>query len=156
MQSFRDLIINIGGGCNRKPCSLWTLIEGQDEPIKKENMSYTLVKPVKPGFRRLLTITPDEEVDKMADGSFAKGEVLQGAPTQFTIDPSSTAKVIKAYAYGDGALGDKVARVSVDGHLNEGEVLVSLDIMWAVASPDATTLSVTEGPDEAIPPVVPA
>ena len=152
MKAFRDLIINIGSGCtHNKPCSPWAIIEGQDEQIPREEpMLVTLSKPIKPGFRRPLTIVPDESVDKLANGQFASVEILDGDST-FTIDPSSTEKAIKAFAYGDGALGAKVARVHVDGHLGEGIVDVTLDIAWTVATPDATELTVTEGPDEVIP-----
>lgn len=155
MKAFRDLIINIGTGCTHKPCSPWTVVEGQDERIPRDKpMLVTLAKPIKPGFRRPLTIVPDEAVDKLANGQFASAEILSGNST-FTIDASSTEKAIKAFAYGDNALGDKVARVHVDGHLGEGIVDVTLDIAWTVATPDATTLVLTEGPDEAIPGVPP-
>ena len=147
MNAFRDLIINIGGGCFCKP--VWTFTEGKDEPII--HMTYTLTSPVKKGFRRMLTITPDAPVDVLAGGGYAVAEVLQGSPTQFLIDSSSTATAIKAWAYGDGDVGDKVARVRCDGHVGEGVVDVLIDINWTVAQPDATTLTVTEGADEPIP-----
>lgn len=150
MKAFRDLIINIGGGYNQKPRSSWPVIEGLDEPIPKEHMTYTLARPIKPGFRRPLTIKPDEDLDALANGQFASVEILSGDST-FTIDPSSTKASIKAFAYGDGAMGDKVARIHVDGHIGEGVVDVTIDIAWTVAHPDATALGVTEGADEPIP-----
>lgn len=152
MKAFRDLIINIGGGCNCKPRASWILNEGQDEPIpKKEPMLVTLSKPIKPGFRRPLTLNPDEALDAMAGGVFATAEVLQGDST-FVIDSSSTAKSIKAFAYGDGALGDKIARVHADGHIGDGVAEITLDIGWTVSHPDATAFGpVQEGPDEPIP-----
>jgi hypothetical protein len=150
MKAFRDLVINIGTGCNHKPRSPFSVSEGEDEPIPQTHMTYTLKTPVKPGFRRPLTVVPDENLDHLDNGQFASAEILAGDST-FTIDPSSTEKSIKAWAYGDGALGDKVARIHADGHIGEGVVEVTLDIAWTVAHPDATSLTVTEGPDEPIP-----
>jgi len=156
MKAFRDLIINIGSGCTHKPCSPLTILEGQDEPIpKKEPMLVTLSKPIKPGFRRPLTLVPDEALDSMTGGVFATSEKLSGTST-FIIDPSSTEKAIKAFAYGDGPLEDNVARVHADGHIGEGVAEVTIDIGWTVAHPDATGFGpVIEGPDEAIPVVNP-
>lgn len=156
MKAFRDLIINIGGACNHNHGKSWVLGEGQDEPTPKtEPMLVTLSKPIKPGFRRPLTLVPDESLDATSPGVFATAEILSG-DSQFVIDPSSTEKSIKAYAYGDGALGDKVARVHADGHVGEGVVEITLDIGWTVATPDATEFGpVQEGPDEAIPVVNP-
>ncbi len=135
--------------CNKPKVRFWTITEGQDELIpKKETMK--LSKPIKPGFRRPLTLTPDEAVDQGADGTFAQLEVLSG-DSQFVYNPDSTATSIKVWAYGDGAIGDKSARLTVDGHIGSGEQPVSLDIDWTVANPDATTLTLAEGADEPIP-----
>ena len=135
--------------CEKQKVRIWTLTEGQDEPIQK-GQHMKLSKPIKPGFRRPLTLTPDEAVDKGADGTFAQTEVLSG-DSQFVYNPESTEKSIKVWAYGDGALGDKAARLTVDGHIGDGEQPVSLDIEWTVASPDATALTLVEGADEPIP-----
>ena len=122
-------------------------------------MAFTLATPIKPGFRRKLTIVPDAPVDKLVDGGYASVEILQG-DSSFKIappppvnpgDPVSTDKSIVSWAYGDGSLGDKVARVHCDGHVGEGVADVMIDIMWTVAQADATTLTVTEGADEPIP-----
>ncbi len=152
MKAFNNLIINIGGGCNCKPKAPWVLDEGQDEPIPSTKpMVVNLSKPIKPGFRRPLTLVPDESLDQMAGGVFATAEILQGDST-FVIDSSSTEKSIKAFAYGDGALGDKVARIHADGHIGDGVAEITLDIAWTVAHPDATAFGpVQEGPDEPIP-----
>lgn len=127
----------------------WFITEGQDEPIPKGN-KVKLSKPIKPGFRRPLTITPDEAVDQAADGTFASTEILDG-DSQLVYNPESTEKSIKVWAYGDGALGDKAGRVTVDGHIGDGDVPVTIDIEWTVANPDATALTLTEGADEPIP-----
>lgn len=153
MKAFRDLIINIGAaGCDCKSKLPWTVEEGQEELIPQIHMAtYTLKSPVKPGFRRPLTLTPDESLDKMANGQYASVEVLQGDST-VNVDPESTDKSVKVWVYGDGALGDKVARVKADGHIGEGDAEITQDIAWTVTHPDATVFgSVTEGPDEAIP-----
>ena len=155
MKAFRDLIINIGGGCNTKPC-LFTLVEGHDKPIERQHMQVNLSKPIKPGFRRPLKLVPDESLDKMADGRYASSEILQGDST-FVVAETSTEKEINCYAYGDGALGSKVARIRADGHIGEGVAEITLDIGWEVAHPDATVFGpVVEGPDEAIPTTPPA
>lgn len=152
MKAFRDIIINIGEGRKHKQRAPWLLVEGQDQPIPNRiHMLVTLTKPIKPGFRRPLTLVPDEALDAMAGGVFATAEILSGDST-FAIDASSTSKSVKAWAYGDGALGDKVARVHADGHIGEGVVEITLDIAWTVASPDATMFGpVQEGVDEPIP-----
>ncbi len=113
-------------------------------------MAFTLTTPIKPGYRRSLTITPDQPVDVLAAGGYATAEILQG-DSRFTIDPASTAMAIKAWAYGDGAMGDKVARVHCDAHVGEGIAELNVDILWKVEQPDATVLTVTEGADEPIP-----
>jgi hypothetical protein len=121
---------------------------GQDEPIPKDTMK--LAKPIKPGFRRPFTITPDEPVDQNNSGSFVSVEVLSGDST-VTIDPASTATSIKGWLNGDGATGAKAVRFSADGHVGEGEQTVTLDVEYDVATPDATLLGFTEGTDEPIP-----
>lgn len=155
MKAFRDLIINIGEGCRCKQRAPWLFCEGQDEPIPTKPMLVPLSKPIKPGFRRPLTIVPDEALDVMPGGVFATAEILSGDAT-FVVDSTSTAKSIKAWAYGDGAIGENVARLHADGHIGEGAVEVTLDISWTVNHPDATAFGpVQEGPDEPIPEVPP-
>lgn len=155
MKAFRDLIINIGEGCRCNHRAIWLLYEGQDQPIPKLNMLVTLATPIKPGFRRPLTLVPDEALDAMPGGVFATAEILSGDAT-FVIDATSTNKSIKAWAYGDGAIGENTARVHADGHIGEGAVEVTLDIAWTVNHPDATAFGpVQEGPDEPIPEVPP-
>lgn len=109
-----------------------------------------LEKPIKPGFRRPFTITPDEPVDRMDNGQFITVEVLSGDST-VTIDPSSTATSIKGFLNGDGSIGDKAVRFTADGHIGDGVVSVTLDIEYTVTTPDATVLGFTEGTDEPIP-----
>lgn len=148
---FRDLLCRLLGCKNVRQTKprLWLITLGADEPIPK--VSYMkLTKPLKPGFRRPLTITPDEPVDQMTDGAFVKAEVISGDST-VTIDPSSTAKEIKVFLNGDGAIGDKSVRFTVDGHVGDGDQPVSLDVDFTVANPDATSLTIAEGTDEPIP-----
>lgn len=110
-----------------------------------------LTKPIKPGFRRPFTITPDEPVDAQADGSFYRVETIAGDST-VTIDPTSTATSLKGYLNGDGATGEKAIRIVADGHVGDGEVAVSLDVEFTVNTPDATSLAAfVEGTDEPIP-----
>jgi hypothetical protein len=109
-----------------------------------------LAKPIKPGFRRPFTITPDEPVDINDSGTFVKVEVVAGDST-VTIDPTSTATSIKGWLNGDGATGAKFVRFTADGHLGEGDQPVSLDVEYTVANPDATVLGFAEGADEPIP-----
>lgn len=114
-------------------------------------MLVKLSTPIKPGFRRPLTLTPDSPVDALEGGGFATATVTQG-DSKFEIRPESTNTKILAYAYGDGAIGSKEAQVRVDGHVGEGDVPVTIDIAWEVAHPDATGFgAVEEGPDEPIP-----
>lgn len=129
---------------------LWTIHFDPDERIQKVT-TMKLAKPIKPGFRRPFTITPDEEVDINDSGTFVKVEVLSGDST-VTIDPASTEKSIKGYLNGDGATGDKAVRFTADGHVGDGDQPVSLDVEYTVASPDATSLAAfVEGTDEPIP-----
>lgn len=110
-----------------------------------------LTKPLKPGFRRPFTITPDEPVDVNDSGTFVKVENVAGDST-VTIDPTSTATSIKGWINGDGATGDKAVRFVADGHLGDGDQPVSLDVEFTVANPDATILGFSEGAaDELIP-----
>jgi len=116
-------------------------------------MEVTLSKPIKPGFRRAFTVGVDEPVDQQPNGSFARSETLEGDSTAAVIRPESAATQIQGWIYGDGSLGSKKTRVIVDGHVGEGEVSITLDIAYQVASPDATEfVGFTESPtDEAIP-----
>lgn len=156
---FRDLLCRLLG-CNKpKPRDrLFVLeIEGEDEPIPKETkMRVKLSKPIKPGFRRKVNITPDEKVDVRADGSFAGIEAVEGDST-VVVRPESTAEKIQLYVNGNGTLGTgKVARVVADGHVGEGEAVISLELEWDVVSPDATQFNPAieeEGEDEPIPTV---
>ena len=136
----------------RRQPSLWLVTIEPDEKMKgPQHMKVTLTKPLKPGFRRPITLVPDEDVDQRADGSFAEVTTLSGDSTG-TVDPSSTAKQIKAFVNGDGALGTKVVQFKADGHIGDGDVEVTLDVEYVVAHPDATELKLTEGTtDEPIP-----
>ncbi len=110
-----------------------------------------LSKPIKPGFRRPFTITPDEAVDKRDDGSFVKVTVLAGDSTVTLDTANSTETSIKGWLNGDGATGDKSVQFEADGHVGEGDQPVTLTVDFAVAHPDATVLGFSEGADEPIP-----
>lgn len=110
-----------------------------------------LKKPIKPGYRRPFTITPDEPVDVRADGTFWASEILTGDST-VTYDPASTATSLQGWFNGDGSTGAKSVRLKADGHLGEGELEVTLDVDYVVSTPDATSISaLVEGTDELIP-----
>lgn len=121
-----------------------------DELIPKKKMKLT--RPIKPGYRRPFTITPDEPVDVNETGTFFKSQIVAGDST-VTLDPASTPTSLKGWINGDGATGEKSVRFVADGHLGAGEQEVSIDVEFSVATPDATLLSFTEGTDELIPPV---
>lgn len=139
-------------GCGKPKTNGFRLLTVEpDERIETTPMRINLTKPLKPGFRRPITLVPDEELDVRSDGSFAAVEVVEG-DSSASIRPSSTATQIDAYINGDGALGDKVVRIKADGHIGEGEAEISLDIGFTVAHPDATAFGpVKEGEDEPIP-----
>jgi hypothetical protein len=147
----RDLLCKVLGCKNVKQTKprFWFITLGPDEPIPKVS-HMKLTKPLKPGFRRPITITPDEPVDVNDSGTFVKVEVLSGDST-VTVDPASSAKEIKVFLNGDGAIGDKAVRFTVDGHVGDGDQPVSLDVEFTVANPDATALTIAEGADEPIP-----
>lgn len=148
LPSLAHAIRDVGKGCNPQKPRIWVLTLGQDEPIPIQQMK--LAKPIKPGFRRPVTLTPDEPVDKRDDGTFVAIEVLSG-DSQVVYNPASTATSIQVWFYGDGSTGDKSARLTVDGHIGDGDQPVSIDIDWTVTTPDATTLGISEGADEPIP-----
>jgi len=157
VKDVKDTIINIFTGCcdpSKKPKQrLFVFATGHDEQIPQETpMEVTLAKPIRPGFRRSFTVGTDEAVDKQPDGSFAKSEVLEGDSRAPEVLPDSTATLLKGWIYGDGSIGAKKARVTVDGHVGDGDVAITLDISYEVASADATAFqNFTEGADEAIP-----
>jgi len=126
---------------------------GHDERIEKIIvMQVTLSKPIKPGFRRAFTVSTDEAIDKQADGTFAKSEVVEGDSTAPVILPESSATELKGWINGDGSVGNKKVLVRADGHVGEGEVPIELEISYEVASADATAFTnFKEGADEAIP-----
>lgn len=149
-QDFRDLLRFLECTKQKPKVRFWILTEGQDEPIPKA-AHMKLSKPIKPGFRRPITITPDEDVDVNNSGTFLAIENVTGDSTT-TVDPASTAKSLKFYINGDGSTGDKAIRVSADGHIGDGDQPVTLDIEFTVATPDATSLAnLVEGVDEPIP-----
>jgi len=151
----RDLLCKTLG-CNKPQPKVRLLVVafGPDEPIPLKKMKLT--KPIKPGFRRPFTITPDEPVDAQADGNFYHVETVAGDST-VTYDPTSTATSLKGWLNGDGATGEKAIRIVADGHNEvpgepEREQPVSLDVEFTVNTPDATSLAAfVEGADEPIP-----
>ena len=148
---FRSLFCKFIGCIKEKPAvRTWVLALEPDEPIpSKQTMKLT--KPIKPGFRRPFTITPDEAVDVNASGTYVAVEIVTGDST-VTIDPASTSTSIKGWINGDGATGDKAVRFTADGHVGEGDQAVTLDVEFTVANPDATSLAAfVEGVDELIP-----
>jgi hypothetical protein len=137
-----------------KKVHLWVFLEGLDEPIRKiEHMDQALSKPIKPGFRRKCSIATDEPVDKQVDGKYARSENVDGDSTPPTVLDESTSQLIQFWVNGDGAIGKKIVRVIVDAHVGEGDVALTLDISYEVASADATAFSDFKeiGADEAIP-----
>jgi hypothetical protein len=153
--------VKIFNGCppmkdkkKNKPIRLIVFATGHDERIPKEppDMEVTLAKSLKPGFRRAFTVGIDEAVDKQPDGSYAKSEVLEGDSRAAEILAESTATLLKGWIYGDGSIGKKKDRITVDGHVGDGDVSITLDVSYEVASPDATEFqNFTEGADEPIP-----
>jgi hypothetical protein len=135
---------------HKQKVRIWIITFDPDEPLKKEQQM-KLSKPIAPGFRRPFIITPDEPVDKRSDGSFLGVEVLSGNST-VTVDPSSTPTSLKGWINGDGDVGQKSVRLTVDGHIGEGETPVTLDVDFEVTTPDATSIAnLVEGADEPIP-----
>ena len=116
-------------------------------------MEVKLSKPIAPGFRRSFEVGTDEAVDLQEDvGTFARGEVVEGDSRAPEILPESTEKLIKGWIYGDGSIGTKKVRITADGHVGEGLVPITLDVVYEVASKDATEFTgFKEGKDEAIP-----
>lgn len=152
-REFRELFCRFLG-CEKpqpKPkVRFWSIAFEADEPLPKAP-HMKLARPIKPGFRRPFTITPDEPVDVNDSGTFVKVEVLNGDST-VTIDPASTATSIKGWINGDGATGSKAVKFIADGHVGDGDQPVSLDVEFEVANPDATILGFSEGAaDEPIP-----
>lgn len=156
IHEFREVLCRTLGCSKPKPKVrlLVVEIEGEDEPIPNASMRVKLSKPIKPGQRRRVNITPDEKVDKRADGTFAAIEAVEGDSTVI-VRPESTEDKIRLFVNGDGTLGTgKVARVVADGHVGEGEATISLELEWDVVHPDATQFNPAieeEGADEDIP-----
>lgn len=142
-------------GCQPQPPKpqprpfLFVLTLGEDEKLK-EPMEVTLSKPIKPGFRRPFTVKADEELDVRPDSNFVGVEVVEGDSTVTLTETNKTGA--SGFINGDGSLGRKVIRLVADGHIGDGDVAVTLDIIFEVAHPDATILGFTEGAaDEPIP-----
>ncbi len=135
-----------------KPPRLIVFATGPDAPMKGKIVLLTLKKPIAPGFRRPFTVGFDEDVDVLPDGSYVKSEVVDGDSSAPTIK-TSTARSVEGWINGDGALGKKLVRLTADGHVNEGEVPITLDVAYDVAHPDATEFKnfVEGGTDEQIP-----
>lgn len=113
-------------------------------------MLITLSKQIRPGFRRLVSLTPDEAVDAQDDGTFGKSEVVEGdssAPTLTKPEDEkypSTKDKVYAWVNGDGALGAKTGRVTLDAHVGDGEVPLATEIAYVVGHPDATEVKAAE------------
>lgn len=125
---------------------------GQDEPIPKEDMpNVVITNPIKPGFRRPFTLTFDEPVDLRPDGvSYVSVEAVDGDSTVTMMSQSPTGAT--GFLNGNGSIGAKTVRFSADGHVGDGEVVITLDVTYPVASPDATVIGfVASGADEPIP-----
>lgn len=132
-----------------KRIRLWLITFGPDESMKG-HMLVTLVKPIKPGFRRPFTLTPDEPIDIRSDGGYLGVEVVEGDSTITLKDQSATQ--VTGWVNGDGSVGTKLIRLKADGHIGTGEVEVTVDIAYEVAHPDATVLDFKESvTDEPIP-----
>jgi hypothetical protein len=153
-QEFRELLCKTLGCGKHKTGRVWIFHEGtEDKPIKpQENiMDVTLSKPIAPGFYRECQIGTDEAVDKREDGKFAIGGVESGDSSAPQVSDESTEKLIKFNVMGDGSLGDKVATLTVDGHVGDGDVPLTLRILYKVAHKDATEfVGFAEGEDKPI------
>lgn len=115
-------------------------------------MEVTLSKPIKPGFRRAFEVGTDEPVDKQVDGKYARSAVVEGDSSAPTIDPGDNPQKITGWINGDGALGSKAVDISVDAHVGDADVPLTLTVRYEVASSDATAfVGFKEGADEVIP-----
>lgn len=148
--------------CKQQPrARLWVFHEGADKPITERPtvMLVKLSKPIAPGFYRECSIATDEAVDVDAAGVVARSETIVGdsspARVRTTSDPErpSTSKLINFDVMGDGAIGAKQTNITVDGHVGDGEVAITLEVEYEVANKDATEFvsgSLIEGADKAI------
>lgn len=156
---FREVLCRLLG-CSHHPhphpepkARLIVLTLDCDEPIPApEPMpNVTLTTAIKPGFRRPFTLTFDEPVDLRPDGvSYVSTEIIDGDSTVVLTEQSKTGA--KGFLNGDGSIGAKTVRFSADGHVGDGDVEITLDVTFPVASPDATVIGFKEsGPDGGIP-----
>ena len=112
----------------------------------KGNMKLTTA--IKPGFRRPFTVTTDENVENPAF-STTLGDATG------SLDPTVTfpGTTIKGWINGDGSLDvDQSVRLTVDAHVGDGAVDLSLDFDFQIKHPDATAFGAPVfGTDELIP-----
>lgn len=122
------------------------------EPMKKEikNMDPIELGQVPLGQRIPVDFTPDEPVDVKPDGNYVSVTVNTGDSTVL-IAPGSTPLGWRVYFNGDGAIGQKSATVSADGHVGQGDVEIEQVVNWEVVSTDATTFTNVVGKLEPIP-----
>ncbi len=153
LQASEDRLADlIRKNCEVKPRKPHLLIfaSEHDEPMERSTMLITLSKQIKPGYRRLVQLVPDEPVDAQSDGTFGTSEVVEGdssAPTMTKSDDEkypSTKDKVYAWVNADGALGAKTGRVTLDAHVGDGEVPLATEIAYVVGHPDATEVKAGE------------
>jgi hypothetical protein len=127
-------------------CSDVAIIERKTVP------RIVLAKPIKPGFKRKLSIKSDEPLDADQNNQFLEVKRISGEASAPKIVGESTPTQTTVYLYGDGGIGTNVFLFEADGHVGEGAVVISLEVEYAVSHPDATVLEVAEEAteDEAI------
>ena len=106
------------------------------------------LKPIKPGFRRPFTVETDENVEN------PRFTTTLG-DANGTLDPalSFPGKTVGGWINGNGALDvDQSIRLTVDAHVGDGEVDLSLDFDFQIKNADATAFGEPVfGKDEPIP-----
>ncbi len=135
------------GYSKQQPVRIVSIEIGDDEPIERKAVKVQLSSPIKPGKRRKVFLNLDAPVDAREGGTFALATTTAG-DSSITVRPESTAERIALYVNGDGSLGTKEAEVTVDAHVGEGDIPLTLTIGWEVRTPDATKFTFEEATPE--------
>lgn len=121
-------------------------------PIKRKQnkMDQLNLGKIPLGQRCPVDFAPNEDVDVKPDGNFIQADVTDGDST-VKIAPGGTPRLSRVFFNGDGAIGQKSAKVAMDGHVGDGDVEIIQVVTWEVVSPDATSFTDAVQPLEPIP-----
>jgi len=150
-EDFRDWLCQVLG-CKGKPPKppkpnkdvfVWVFLKLRRERINTKPTLPMKIEDIPVGYQDIYEGKADEPIEN------PKLEMLSGGADASVQQKDPT--TIEVTFRGEGGIGPSSCRVTVDGHIGDGDVPIVTEFEWNVVSADATTVGFTKVRREQIP-----